>query len=57
MTGNVDLARYLIGKGANPEITDAGGRKAIDLVSGAQGAASRAATELRSLLENAVAKK
>jgi uncharacterized protein len=44
-SGKTDLVRYLIGKGANTQITDAGGRKAIDLV-GANGAA-----EIRNLLE------
>src|SRR5262249_48157891 len=31
-SGNVNLVRYLLEKGANPEITDSNGRKAIDLV-------------------------
>jgi uncharacterized protein len=31
-TGRVDLVRYLLGKGANPELVDADGHKAIDLV-------------------------
>jgi hypothetical protein len=31
--GRVDLVRYLIDKGTNPEIVDADGHKAIDLVS------------------------
>jgi uncharacterized protein len=35
LTGKVDVVRYLLGKGANPEITDASGRKPIDLA-GAQ---------------------
>ena len=30
--GRTDLVRYLLQKGANPEITDANGKKAIDLV-------------------------
>jgi len=30
--GRVDLVRYLLGKGANPEIVDADGHKPIDLV-------------------------
>jgi uncharacterized protein len=30
--GRVDLVRYLLGKGANPELVDADGHKAIDLV-------------------------
>ena len=31
-TGNADLVRYLLEKGANAEIPDSNGRKAIDLV-------------------------
>ena len=46
--GKTDLVRYLLSKGADPEITDAGGKKAIDLVT---------AAEIRSLLESAVSKK
>jgi ankyrin repeat protein len=42
-SGKTDLVRYLIGKGANSQIIDADGKKAIDLVS--------SATEIRSLLE------
>lgn len=34
-TGKVDLVRYLLGKGANPELVDANGHKAIDLLSAA----------------------
>jgi len=41
LTGNADLVRYLLGKGANPGITDASGRKPIDLV-GAQKSANPA---------------
>ena len=41
--GRADLVRYLLGKGANPEITDAGGKKAIDL-------AKADVAEIRSLL-------
>ena len=37
-TGRADLVRYLLGKGANAEIVDSNGRKAVDLV-GAPGAA------------------
>jgi ankyrin repeat protein len=33
-TGRADLVRYLLQKGANPEIADSNGRKAIDLVVG-----------------------
>ncbi|HSU87844.1 MAG TPA: ankyrin repeat domain-containing protein, partial [Terriglobia bacterium] len=39
-TGKTDLVRYLLGKGINTEIKDAGGKKAIDL----------APAEMRSLL-------
>jgi ankyrin repeat protein len=35
--GKVDLVRYLIEKGANPEIADSNGHKAIDLVAGGAG--------------------
>jgi ankyrin repeat protein len=31
-TGRLDLVRYLLGKGANPDLVDADGHKAIDLV-------------------------
>ena len=41
LTGNTDLVRYLLGKGANVSIADAGGRKPIDLV-GAQTSANPA---------------
>ena len=41
-TGNADLVRYLLEKGANAEIADSNGRKAIDLVAGA-GAGNAAA--------------
>jgi ankyrin repeat protein len=47
--GKTDLVRYLLSKGANREIADAGGKKAIDL-------AKADATEIRSLLENAASK-
>ena len=50
MEGKTDLVRYLLGKGANPEITDVGGKKAIDLV-------KADAAEIRSLLQNAAARK
>jgi len=36
-TGRADLVRYLLEKGANPEIADSNGRKAIDLVVDAVG--------------------
>src|SRR4030095_8497034 len=35
--GRADLVRYLLEKGANPEITDSNGRKPIDLVGGGAG--------------------
>jgi uncharacterized protein len=31
MDGKTDLVKYLLGKGANPELTDVGGKKASDL--------------------------
>ena len=37
-SGRAELVRYLLEKGANPEIADSNGRKAIDLVAGARGA-------------------
>jgi ankyrin repeat protein len=36
-SGRTDLVRYLLEKGANPEIADSNGRKAIDLLTGARG--------------------
>jgi ankyrin repeat protein len=71
-SGRLDLVRYLLEKGANPEIADSNGRKAIDLVGGTpavtpaagggrgrggpQAGAANAA-EIRALLENSAAKK
>src|SRR5262245_21714764 len=71
--GKTDLVRYLLEKGANTEITDASGQKAIDLVGGdrqggsappaggggpAGGSANPASVEqTRSLLENAASRK
>ena len=62
-SGRVDLVRYLLEKGANPEIVDGNGRKAIDLIGGAGAAAGRGrggaqanpatAAEIRALLEKA----
>jgi ankyrin repeat protein len=60
-TGKTDLVRYLLGKRANTEITDASGRKAIDLAVASTGGANNASggtnsasvAEVRSLLENA----
>jgi len=43
-SGKTDVVRYLLGKGANMAITDAGGHKAIDLAS---------APEIRSVLQGA----
>ena len=43
-TGRADLVRYLLEKGANPEITDGNGRKPIDLVGGAGGGNAAAPT-------------
>src|SRR5204863_7495071 len=48
--GRTDLVRYLLEKGANAELLDSDGRKAIDLVGVRAGNAS--ATEIRALLEN-----
>ena len=45
MEGKTDLVRYLLSKGANPEIKDAGGQMAIDLAAGAT------AAEIRGLLQ------
>jgi len=54
--GKVDLVRYLLSKGANSEITDAGGLKPIDLVGkGASNAANTA--EIRTLLQSAALRK
>ena len=69
--GKVDLVRYLLSKGANTEILDAGGLKPIDLVgkgeppasapaAGAPAAASvnpATLSEIRTLLENAASRK
>ena len=68
--GKTDLVRYLLSKGANTEIKDAGGLKPIDLVGkGGQPAsappqvhlrvaANPASTaEIRTLLENAASRK
>jgi ankyrin repeat protein len=47
--GKTDQVRYLLSKGADPEIKDAGGKKAIDLID----AKNAAATEIRTLLQAA----
>ena len=39
--GRTDLVRYLLGKGANPDLVDANGRKAIDLIAADGGAGAR----------------
>jgi ankyrin repeat protein len=69
MEGKVDLVRYLLSKGASPEIKDAGGLKPIDLVPGGAPSASAppliapataaaaTAAEIRSLLQTAAPKK
>ena len=54
--GNADVVQYLLKKGANPGLLDAGGRKPIDLVpaAGAPAAEIRgSAAEARTLLQNA----
>jgi ankyrin repeat protein len=59
--GRTDLVRYLLEKGANPEIPDANGRKPIDLTAQAGNPTARAtpaaAVEIRALLEKAASKK
>jgi ankyrin repeat protein len=35
--GRTDLVRYLLGKGANPDLVDANGKKPIDLLDGGSG--------------------
>jgi hypothetical protein len=70
--GRADLVRYLLAKGANPELVDGNGKKPIDLLStgaGGRGAAPAAGgrggpapispatvAEIRALLENAASK-
>jgi ankyrin repeat protein len=60
-SGKTDLVRYLLEKGANTRITDAGGKKPIDLLAASGGGASAAApntasaAEIRSLLEKSAA--
>jgi len=67
--GKVDLVRYLLSKGANTAIIDAGGLKPIDLVGKGEAPASAPAAgapasvnpatlaEIRTLLENAASRK
>jgi len=71
MEGKTDMVRYLLSKGANTEIKDAGGLKPIDLLpGGAQGSSApplgapsagavkpEIAVEIRSLLQSAASKK
>ena len=57
--GKTDLVRYLLSKGANPEISDAGGLKAVDLIAApAAGAVPPvSAVEIRGLLQSAASRK
>jgi ankyrin repeat protein len=65
--GRADLVRYLLEKGANPEIVDGSGRKPIDVIGGAGAGAGRgrggpqasaaSTSEIRALLENAASRK
>jgi uncharacterized protein len=67
--GRTDLVRFLLEKGANPEISDINGRKPIDLVGanppaagagrgrGGPQAPAASTAEIRALLENAASKK
>jgi ankyrin repeat protein len=62
--GRIDLVRYLLEKGANPELVDADGNKPIDLIGtggrggpGTGGASPSAAAEIRALLQNAASNK
>jgi ankyrin repeat protein len=68
-SGRTDLVRYLLEKGANSEIADSNGRKAVDLlaISNSPAAAGRGrggpptaavgAAEIRALLENAASRR
>jgi ankyrin repeat protein len=69
-SGRADLVRYLLEKGANPEIADGNGRKPIDMVGNVGGAGAGAgrgrggpqaapasAAEIRGLLQNAASPK
>jgi len=40
-TGKADLVRYLLAKGVNPDLVEANGKKAIDLVVASGGAGGR----------------
>jgi ankyrin repeat protein len=50
-----DVVRYLLDKGANPAVEDAGGLKPIDLLPAVQSATANSAivSEIRSLLQSA----
>jgi ankyrin repeat protein len=69
-SGRADLVKYLLEKGANPDIVDTNGRKAIDLIAGAGApaaaarggraaapAAAGSAGEIRTLLENTASRR
>lgn len=52
--GRVEMVRYLLAKGANPEIRDHEGRRPIDLVgTGGRGGGADAADQIRALLQGA----
>ena len=66
--GRTDLVRYLLDKGANPELVDANGKKPIDLVGTAEAAGGRGgaggggispatAAAIRAMLQSAASKK
>jgi ankyrin repeat protein len=61
LDGRSDLVRFLLSKGANADITDAGGKKAIDLLPAAAPATAGAApppsaSEIRNLLQSATSR-
>ena len=56
-SGRADVVRYLLGKGANSEIKDAGGLKAIDLVGGSAPGKDAPAAEIRGLLQEAASRR
>lgn len=57
-SGKPDIVQYLLAKGANTEITDAGGQKAIDVVgSSAPGKDAPSEAEIRRLLQEAASKR
>jgi ankyrin repeat protein len=66
--GSTDLVRYLLDKGANPELLDANGKKPIDLAgpsagaggrgdAGGGGASPATAAAIRAMLQSAASKK